>query len=371
MSVPTTAGARLRFFLPAALSLLAGLYAATRLVLDEATTDRVAGVHGILMVLGFLGTLISLERSVALRAAWAYAAPALLGAGGLALVVPLPRLVAQVLLVAGCGLATAVLVALWRRAHDDTTITQVLAASLALGAAVLWLRLDVADLLPWLVGFVVLTVCAERVELARLTLPPTAGLWLLAFATAVHAGVVVATLWPPVGTRLFGASLVVLVLWLVRHDVARRTIRSRGLPRYGAVAMLAGYAWLGVAGLGWLIGGPPASPERYDLLVHSCFLGFGMSMVMAHAPVILPAVLRVALPYRPVLWIPLVLLHIGLLIRVVAGLVDGHATPWQFGAFVTIAALLALPAAAIACVLAGRRSAAVRHQASEPAQVSA
>ncbi|CCI53893.1 hypothetical protein [Nostocoides jenkinsii] len=315
MSVPTTAGARLPFFLPAALSLLAGLYAATRLVLDEATTDRVAGVHGILMVLGFLGTLISLERSVALRAAWAYAAPALLGAGGLALVAPVPRLVAQVLLVAGCALATAVLVALWRRAHDDTTITQVLAASLALGAAVLWLRLDVADLLPWLVGFVVLTVCAERVELARLTLPPTAGLWLLAFATA-------------------------------------------------------GYAWLGVAGLGWLIGGPPVSPERYDLLVHSCFLGFGMSMVMAHAPVILPAVLRVALPYRPVLWIPLVLLHIGLLVRLVAGLADGHTTPWRVGAFVTIAALLALPASAIACVLTGRRAARIHPKASEPAQVS-
>src|SRR5690606_41343456 len=37
--------------------------------------------HGIIMTLGFLGTVIALERSVALRQPWAHAAPGLLGAG--------------------------------------------------------------------------------------------------------------------------------------------------------------------------------------------------------------------------------------------------------------------------------------------------
>ena len=41
--------------------------------------------HGPLMVSGFLGTLISLERSVALNAAWAYAAPLLTGTGAIVL----------------------------------------------------------------------------------------------------------------------------------------------------------------------------------------------------------------------------------------------------------------------------------------------
>jgi len=36
----------------------------------------------------------------------------------------------------------------------------------------------------------------------------------------------------------------------------------------------------------------------YDAVVHAIFLGFVISMVMAHAPVILPAVLRRPLPYR-------------------------------------------------------------------------
>lgn len=43
--------------------------------------------HGPLMVSGFLGTVIALERAVALRLRWTYAAPALTGLGGLALIV--------------------------------------------------------------------------------------------------------------------------------------------------------------------------------------------------------------------------------------------------------------------------------------------
>lgn len=35
------------------------------------------GAHGVIMVLGFLGTLIALERAVALDAWWAFVAPAL------------------------------------------------------------------------------------------------------------------------------------------------------------------------------------------------------------------------------------------------------------------------------------------------------
>ena len=45
-------------------------------------------------------------------------------------------------------------------------------------------------------------------------------------------------------------------------------------------------------------------------------MGFVFSMVFGHAPVILPAVLRVKLPYHSTLYAPLVLLHASLLARV-------------------------------------------------------
>ena len=43
--------------------------------------------HGPLMVAGFLGTVIGLERAVALGRRWAYAAPLASGAGGLVAVI--------------------------------------------------------------------------------------------------------------------------------------------------------------------------------------------------------------------------------------------------------------------------------------------
>ena len=78
--------------LPAGASLLAGLDAGLLRMGVPAPLDAAAlpDVHGPLMVLGFLGTLIALERAVALRAAWGYAAPVLLGLGGVALVAPVP-----------------------------------------------------------------------------------------------------------------------------------------------------------------------------------------------------------------------------------------------------------------------------------------
>jgi hypothetical protein len=64
-----TSVVRLALMLPAGLALLAGLDAAL-LLLDlgaRVRTERLPEVHGFLLVLGFVGTLISLERAVALR----------------------------------------------------------------------------------------------------------------------------------------------------------------------------------------------------------------------------------------------------------------------------------------------------------------
>lgn len=330
---------------PAGVCLLAGLNAALQLAGVPAPVGsvRLTTVHGPLMVLGFLGTLISLERAVALRATWGYAGPVLLGAGGLALVAPAPRSLGQWLLVSGCAATLLVYATLWRRQEDDPTAAQIVAMTFALCAALLWTRVDVAALIPWLAGFIVVTIAAERVELARLTLPPRSGTTLLGAATALLAAATAALLWPAVGARAYGLVLVVLVLWLVRHDVARRTIHATGLPRYAAVALLCGYYWLAVAGAVWLIDGAPTTVSGYDVVVHATFLGFAISMVMAHAGVIMPAIVRRPIPYTPAMWIPLSLMHLGLVLRVVAGDLVGWHGAWVVGSVLTVVALLALP----------------------------
>src|SRR5690606_34191656 len=71
------------------------------------------------------------------------------------------------------------------------------------------------------------------------------------------------------------------------------------------------------------------------------------SMVFGHAPVILPAVLRVRLPYHPVLYAPLALLHVSLLVRV-AGDLAGSAAARTIGGVLGEASLLLFGACAVA-----------------------
>ncbi|WP_446664683.1 hypothetical protein [Flexivirga sp. B27] len=354
--VGVRAPSRVWLILPAGLSLLAGLDAALLLAGLAAPVDdtQLASRHGVLMTLGFLGTLIALERAVALRAPWGYAAPALLGAGGLALIIGLPAHVGAVLLADGGVALVAVYAMLQQRQHDDSTAVELLAAVAATGAAILWIRLPVAELLLWLVAFVVLTIAAERVELARLHLPPSAGRLLLAAGVLLVLAAIVSLAQPDAGNCAAGLILLVLTALLAVHDVARRTIRLPGLPRLSAAALLCGYVWLAVAAGVLLYAGTPTTTAQYDTAVHGVFLGFGMSMVIAHAPVILPAVIRRPMPYRPMQWAPLVVLQVSLVVRILGANLLGLQHFWKLGAALGVIALLLLPITVVASLIPTR-----------------
>lgn len=347
-------GPRLLLMLPAGISLLAGLDAAL-LLLDlpaPLRTERLPDVHGVVLVLGFVGTLVSLERAVALRRPWGFLAPALLGLGSLLLVSPAPLTAGRLVLVGGTAALVAVYVPLWRRQRDDAVLVQLLGAAIALGATIVWAGgAATAAVVPWLAGFVILTIGGERLELARLAMGPGAGTRLVALALAFSSAIVACLLWPGIGEPLVGATLLALTGWLAVHDVARRTVSSTGLTRFMAACMLAGYGWLVVAASVWLTGsgGADGTPDGagYDAVIHSVFLGFTISMIMAHAAVILPAVLRRPLPYRPAMWAPALLLHTGLVLRVWIGDGLGFETAWRVGGALNVAALLLFVAVAL------------------------
>jgi hypothetical protein len=345
---------------PGGLALLAGLDAALlRLGLGApVASDRWADVHGPLMVLGFVGTLVALERAVAVRRPALLAAPALLGLGGLALLSPLPLRAGQAALVGGTAVLLGVYGVVWRRQPAVAVAVQAMGALLGLASALLWLAgVPVPHLIPTLAGFLVLTVAGERLELLRVGNPSprvedAVGLLALAWAAAST----VALLWPAAGWTALGAVLLGLVGVLARHDVARRTVRGTGLPRFMACAMLGGYAWLAVAGAVWLVSGPVLSGRGYDAVLHAVFLGFVLSMIMAHAPVILPAVIRRPLPYRPVMYVPLALLHATLLLRVLVGDARGVDLAVQAGGVGNVVALLLFVALAAGSAIVGPRT---------------
>jgi hypothetical protein len=349
---------RLPFLVPGGLALLAGLDAALMLLGLPApvSAQRLPDVHGMLLVLGFVGTLIALERAVALGRRTGYLAPGLLGAAAILLVSPVPLSLARAVLLAGAVALTAVYVPLWRRQRDDAVLVQALGAVLAVGASTLWLGgVPVPALLPWLVGFIVLTIVGERLELARIAMGPQGGRTLVAGSAALTVAVVASLLWPRVGTPAIGLVLLGLVGWLVVHDVARRTVRARGLTRFMAASMLAAYFWLAVAGTVWLVGGQATEGVAYDAVVHAVFLGFTLSMIMAHAPVILPAVLRRPMAYHPALLVPAALLHVSLALRLWVGDALGVHTAWQVGGALNIAALLGFVGVVVWSVSRGGR----------------
>lgn len=351
---------RLVFLLPAGLAMLAGLDAALLLLGLPAplTTDRLPDVHGMLLVLGFVGTVIALERAVALRSKAGFTAPALLGIGALVLLSPAPLRVGQLMLVAGCAALLGVYVPLFRRSHDESVMIQALGAVLALGGALLWAAgVPMPDVLPWLAGFIVATIVGERLELARVVrLAPRTVNQVLALIVSLLASITATLLWPGPGYALLGATILALVAWLTVHDVARRTIRSTGLPQFMAGCLLAGYAWLAVAGGVWLLHGRTSEGFGYDAVIHSVFLGFTLSMIFAHAPVILPAVLRVRLPYHPVMIVPAALLHASLALRVLVG--DARQIEWarQVGGVLNITALLLFVVVTVTSIVVASRT---------------
>ncbi|WP_232511117.1 hypothetical protein [Micromonospora sediminimaris] len=353
MSLPASMPVRWRLpaLATAAVALLSGLYAGLQLLGTPVPTPPVAvdQVHGPLMVLGFVGTLIALERAVALGARWALLAPTCSGLGGLALVATGPSLAGKALLMSASVVLLGIYRALWRRQPSAALLAQTTGAFAWYAATLLWLAgYPVAETVPWLATFVVATIAGERLELAHAALHhPYAERWFLTALAALLAGATATTLWPMTGPHLLGAGVLAVTAWLAVFDVARHTVRARALPRYVAVGLLSGYGWLALAGVLWAGAGPATDGPRYDATLHAVFLGFVMSMIFVHAPVILPAVLRRPLPYHRVLYPPLAVLHASLLVRVGLGDAAGMAQVWRWAGVANVAAVLGFAGCAV------------------------
>ena len=319
----------------AMVALFAGLWGGLiRLGLSlPAVVTSAAEAHGPLMALGFLGGLISLERAVALQRTWAYVAPLAAGAGALAALAGAPYSLGPALLtLAGCVLLAAHLV-LHRLAPSSHNAIMGLGAVAWCAAAVLWLGgADVSRFAPLMAGFLVLTIIGERLELTRALHRSRRVRRLLVAAVAVFAGgLLVSVFAERAGVRLAGLGLVAQVAWLVRYDIARRTVRTGGVTRFMALALLAGYVWLVCAGVLWTGFAARSDGPAYDAALHAVFLGFVMSMVFAHATVIVPAVLRVPLPFHRRFYGHLALLHGSLALRLIGGDLAGSAVLWRSG----------------------------------------
>ena len=327
---------------------------------DVAST--LAGWHGPLMVGGFFGVVIALERAVAIGRYWAYVAPLAGGVATIALVAGASAAGAWLLAAASTVLVVASIDVV-RRQPALFTLTLAVGAACWLVGNVMWaLGAAVFDVVGWWLAFLILTIAGERLELSRFLPPsPSARRVFIGIVVAIIAGLVVGR--TSAGATLFAAGLLALAGWLLKQDIARRTVRKRGLTRYIAVCLLSGYGWLAIGASTMLIGGFAPGTRGYDAALHAIALGFVFSMVFGHAPIIFPAVLRVAVPYHPAFYVPLVLLQGSLAVRL-AGDAGGRFDWTRAGGALNAVALAAFIIGIVTAVLRARRSEPARAETS-------
>jgi hypothetical protein len=308
----------------------------------------VADFHGAFMISGFLGTVISLERAVAFGRVWPYAGPLLSSIGAMALVANAPRLGAFAFACAG-GIMLLASASIAIRQLALFTVTLSAGAACWIAGTLQWLMGAFTPAVTgWWLNFLVLTVAAERLELSRVR-------HLSRASQAAFAGVTLLLLlgsargefaesWAP----LTAAGLLGCSAWLLGYDVARRTVRLAGQPRFSAIAILIGHGWLGAAGILLVTAPLGATAFAYDASVHAITIGFTLSMILGHAPIILPAVTGIRVRYSSVVYAPLILLHLSLAMRIAGDILERSELRIVSG-FVTI---LALAAYAITLALA-------------------
>lgn len=340
------------------LALVAGTLAglARLAVAVPAVAQAQAGGHGALMIAAFFGTVISLERAVALRRLWPYLGPACAGLGGLALLAAAPGWLGQTLFVVAGAVLVAASATVLRQQRALFTATLALAALCWLLGNLVWLAgVGMVAAVPLWAAFLVLTIAGERLELTRFLPPrPAANRLFVVLLVVITAAAGFGVAGEAGALRVFGAGLLGLAFWLLRYDIARKTVRQTGITRFVAVCLLAGYGWLAAGGALGLAGAYAAGHAWRDAALHAVFLGFVFSMVIGHAPIIFPAVMRVKIRYHPGFYLPLALLHLSLLARVAADLA-GMWQVRQWSGIANAAALLVFVLTLLGSVVRGAR----------------
>jgi hypothetical protein len=319
--------------------------------------------HGAVMVTA-IATFIAVERATVIRRQWVWAAPMLSAVGLAAIVVGAPIEAASLVIAASAAIVVLVM-ARGAAATPGVAIALMSAGAVAwLVAALLFIAgTPVAHVVPWWSAFLVLTIAGERHELARMLRPSQAALMAFAFPVALYAvGTALTLVDLGAGSFAAGVAEVALAAWLIARDRPMRASRAHPLSRFIAAGTRIAYVWLAVAGLLLALGRIPAG-LWYDAELHALFAGFVLTMILAHAPIILPAVTGKMVAFRGVMYAPLALLTLSVAVRIAGDLTE-HPDGRAVGATGTGIALL-LFAATMAAAMRPRRSGATSTVRSE------
>lgn len=309
------------------------------------------------MVSGFLGVLIPLERAVAIRQNWMFAVPVIAGLGWITLLLA-PYLGGMLLTLASVGTLLILAVMVRREPHMHTVTMFAGVLAWIVGNFLWMLGLPIFRIVYLWIAFLVLTIAGERLELSRVLHPAPGQLRIFSLiSVALTAGAILCLFDLAGGARLSGFSMLALSLWFLKNDIASRNIRHPNpLTRYIAYCLFGGFLWLGLGGTLFSYFGALYAGPYYDAALHAVFVGFVMSMIFGHAPIIFPAILGVPITYSRGFYVHLVLLHLSLLVRL-AGDLTHQLDIRKWGGFINeFAILLFLGMTVLSIIRTARKS---------------
>lgn len=326
----------------AAVGLLTGLYSGLvrmgLLVGAEPVISPMA--HGPLMINGFLGTLIGLERAAALDKKWAYLAPVFMAASTVLVLVGLQVPGGWALILGSSGLTVVMAYLQYLQPKIYHLIMAMGAAALFAGNLLYVYGYPVYVLVGWWMAFPMLTIFGERLELNRIMRPPKHAQHLFGWLIAGWFFALLLTHFDRnIGWGIGSLLLIGIAGWLIRYDIARRTVKAAQWTRYSAICLLSGYGWLILTGLLGIFKEFPTAGPLYDALLHMIFVGFVFSMIFAHASVIIPSLSGKLVAWHRYFYLPMILLH-GFLIMRVAGDLLLYPVVRQIGSYGNVLAIL-------------------------------
>lgn len=309
--------------------------------------------HGALLVFGFVGVLVSLERAVVLRKWWAFASPLLAVAGSGLLLAGHPRVAGLAWLVAAL-LAVVVVGRLLARRPTLATAYMLTGMLCWVGGVFAWqwgLALPAA--VVWWAAFVILIVVGERIQFGKLHEVNWCRIPLAILACLLIVGSVSASVFTTaIGTMLTGAGMAAMAAVMLIADASRRS-RRPGLLRFVTLGLTMAYVWLLVSGLTWVLLEPSWPMVAHDASIHMVFQGLLIGMVFAHAPIVFPALVAIRMPFSRSFYIHLVLLHTFLAVRVIGDLASWPAAN-RTGAIGTAVAITLFVGTSASAMIRGR-----------------
>lgn len=285
-----------------------------------------AGInHGLLMVGGFLGTLISIERAMVMNKKIWLVIPFLSGLSNLFFLIGMQSVGLLLLLSGSLGLGLIMHFQSVKHPHFHTFLLYAGAVFWFIGNFLVWKSGLIATGSTWWMGFLLFTIVGERLELSQFLPVPS---WSKKALGGLLGVFFIGLLFPfhGLGNEILGAAVLLISAWLLTFDMAKVAAKKKEQFRYIGIGLCIGYLWLGVQGLILLL--MESHPLFYDLVLHTFFLGFTFSMIWAHAPIIFPTIFGIRhTPYHSILWGPWTLFQVTLFGRIAFGL--GELMEWR------------------------------------------